>query len=204
MRPFGQASRNDESQIRQSSAQAARGIRRGGHGRGAAASRRIGRNLDRCWIRQANTGVPLHMVFPAGGAIALSRIFIAQAGQLITTTDTIAITGLRSRFDRNQSHWHHRLSEAMLPKIFGADKGPHRPIAPDDLYRNELRLWMNLFLPSLEGAVPKKDGGRGIVAVRRYKFLRCARRNGEPRFSRSSIQCCSGMDKKTLTTAGSN
>ena len=164
MRTFGQAARNDESQMRQGSAQAARGIRGGGHGRGAAASRRIGRNLDRCWVRQANTGVPLHMVFPAGGAIALSRIFIAQAGQLIATTDAIAITGLRSRFDRNQSHWHHRLSEAMLPKIFGADKGPDRAIAPDDLYRNELRLWMNSFLPCLECAVPKKRWGEGVLS----------------------------------------
>lgn len=36
----------------------------------------------------------------------------------------------------------------------------HEAVAElDDLYRNELRLWMNLFLPALEGAVPKKGGG---------------------------------------------
>src|SRR5205807_1910412 len=39
---------------------------------------------------------------------------------------------------------------------------------------------------------------------RRYRFRRCANRNGEPRCSRNSIQCCSGMDRKTFTTSGSN
>src|SRR5580704_16029921 len=37
-----------------------------------------------------------------------------------------------------------------------------------------------------------------------YRFFRWASRNGEPRFSRSSIQCCSGMDINTSTTRGSN
>ena len=36
------------------------------------------------------------------------------------------------------------------------------------------------------------------------RFLRCASRNGEPRFSRSSIQCSSGMSMNTSTTLGSN
>jgi hypothetical protein len=37
-----------------------------------------------------------------------------------------------------------------------------------------------------------------------YRFLRWARRKGEPRCSRRSSQCCSGMVAKTSTTLGSN
>src|SRR3984893_687937 len=39
---------------------------------------------------------------------------------------------------------------------------------------------------------------------RSYKFFRWAKRNGEPRFSRNSSQCSSGMDMKTSTSFGSN
>jgi hypothetical protein len=39
---------------------------------------------------------------------------------------------------------------------------------------------------------------------RLYRFFKCASRNGEPRFSRSSIPVGLGMERKTSTTSGSN
>src|SRR5256885_11511470 len=43
-----------------------------------------------------------------------------------------------------------------------------------------------------------------LPSGRIYKFFKCANRKGEPRFSRNSSQCSSGMDIKTSTTLGSN
>lgn len=105
-------------------AQTSRGIRRGGHGGGIAAPRCIGRNFDRRGIRQANTSVQFQVVFPASRAVSFPRVFIAQAGQLVASTDAIAITGLGSRLNRNQSHWRHPSFGAMLHNINGPDKGP--------------------------------------------------------------------------------
>src|ERR1700687_84477 len=42
------------------------------------------------------------------------------------------------------------------------------------------------------------------VNTRIYKFFKCASLKGEPKFSRNSSQCSSGMDMKTSTTLGSN
>src|SRR5208337_4430219 len=43
---------------------------------------------------------------------------------------------------------------------------------------------------------------KGAFHARR--FFNCVRRKGEPRFSRSPTQFCSGIDKKTSTILGSN
>src|SRR5712664_2542163 len=58
-------------------------------------------------------------------------------------------------------------------------------------------------------AIPPIERKRRIVRrmageTRRYRFFKWASRNGEPRFSRRSSQCLSGMVKKTSTTFGSN
>jgi hypothetical protein len=44
------------------------------------------------------------MILGASRAIALARVFIALAGKLITTTDTVAIASFGSRFDGNERH----------------------------------------------------------------------------------------------------
>ncbi len=106
--------------------QPARRIGGRGHGCGPVASRRIGSNLDRRGIRQANSGVQLQMVFSASRAVAFPRILIAQAGQLVASANAITVARLGSRFNWNQSHRRHHPFAAMLPKIAGADKGPNR------------------------------------------------------------------------------
>src|SRR2546429_8265599 len=94
-------SRRDQ---RGGSAQAAGGIGGGRHAGGPTVSRRICRDFGGSGIRQANARVEPKMILPARGAIALARVFIAQAGQFVAAADAIAIAGFRSSFDGNESH----------------------------------------------------------------------------------------------------
>src|SRR5438874_9819671 len=76
----------------------------GRHAGGPTVSRRICRDFGGSGIRQANARVEPKMILPARGAIALARVFIAQAGQFVAAADAIAIAGFRSSFDGNESH----------------------------------------------------------------------------------------------------
>jgi hypothetical protein len=58
------------------------------------------------------------MALGAGRAIALAGVFVALAGKLITTTDTVAIASFGSRFYGNERHFvsPEKDSMGMLPR----------------------------------------------------------------------------------------
>src|SRR5215469_3763235 len=95
--------------------QAARGIGGGRHGSASATSGRIGRDLYRRRIWQANARVELKMILPARGTIALAGIFVAQAGQFVAAADAIAVAGFRSCFDGNESHGAPSKPDSTMP-----------------------------------------------------------------------------------------
>src|SRR6266852_1284411 len=73
-----------------------------------------------------------------------------------------------------------------------------------EMQRMHARL---LGYPASPDSIRREAALRNVcLAVNRrvYKFFKCASRKGEPRFSRNSSQCSSGMDMKTSTTLGSN
>src|SRR2546429_7057405 len=86
-------SRRDQ---RGGSAQAAGGIGGGRHAGGPTVSRRICRDFGGSGIRQANARVEPKMILPARGAIALARVFIAQAGQFVAAAEDRKSTRLNS------------------------------------------------------------------------------------------------------------
>jgi hypothetical protein len=58
----------------------------------------------RCRHGHSNPLVQFQMLFAAARAIALSSLFIAQAGQFVAATDAIAVAGCRRCLDRDQCH----------------------------------------------------------------------------------------------------
>ena len=103
--------------------QAARGIGGGGHGGSAATVGCVGRNLDRCGVREANARIQLQMIFAARGAISFTCVFVAQASQLIASADAVAVAGFRSGFNGHERHFEGSFA-VMLHEI--ADLGKHR------------------------------------------------------------------------------
>src|SRR5436305_15049940 len=85
--------------------QAARGIGGGGHGGSAATVGRVGRNLDRCGVREANARIQLQMIFAARGAISFTSVFVAQASQLIACADPVAVAGFRSGLSGHERYF---------------------------------------------------------------------------------------------------
>ena len=51
-----------------------------------------------------DAGIPVEMVFAAGGAVTLASVFIAQAGEFIAAADTIAVAGFGRGFDGDERH----------------------------------------------------------------------------------------------------
>ena len=166
--------RKDEMRL----TQARRRIRGGGHGERRCAARCIGLHLARRGTRNADAGVPVEMVFAAGGTITFARIFVAEAGQFVASADAIAVASFRRGLDGNECH---RCPLAYPQTITRARHGEKR-----------------------EGRRAPRRAALSAQARTMPRFLRCVRRNGEPRFSRSSIQCCSGIERKTSTIFGSN
>jgi len=85
-------------------AQAAGGIRRGGHGGRLTATWGICGDFCRGGLGNADAGVQVDVIFAASGAVALAGIFIAQAGQFIAAANAIAVARFRSRLNRNERH----------------------------------------------------------------------------------------------------
>ena len=85
------------------------------------------------------------------------------------------------------------------------------PVQPPDLYRGRCKpssdrhsLAHRSRLKKTKYATRERVPVFLLKRVGDYKFFRCAKRKGEPRCSRRSSQCCSGMVAKTSTTLGSN
>jgi hypothetical protein len=68
-------------------------------------------NLRGRGLRNSDSCVPVDMIFGARPAIALSRVLIALAGKLVTTTDTVAVAGFGCGLDSNE--WH-RISREKI------------------------------------------------------------------------------------------
>ena len=83
----------------------------------------VGRNLDRCGIRQANARIQLQMIFAARGAIAFTRVFVSQASQFVAAADTIAVARFRSGFNGHERHFEDSFA-VMLHEIADLGKRP--------------------------------------------------------------------------------
>jgi hypothetical protein len=58
----------------------------------------------RRWLRDSCSRIQLKVVFRAGRAVPFAGVLIAQAGELVASADAIAVTGFRSRLDRDKCH----------------------------------------------------------------------------------------------------
>ncbi len=65
---------------------------------------RAGFNFRRSGLRNANTNVPVKMVFSASGAIALTSVFVALAGEFIATANAVAVAGFGSGLNGYEGH----------------------------------------------------------------------------------------------------
>ena len=155
-------------------------------------------NLRGRRLRNPDSCVPVDMIFGARPAIALSRVLIALAGKLVTTTDTVAVARFGCGFDCNE--WH-RISREKIPcGCRSREEGVERTVGDVACRANRAaRSKLRASLCRLLSAVFRTRNKSQL-----FRFFRCARRKGEPMFSRSSCQCCSGMERKTLTILGSN
>src|SRR6266581_6160317 len=149
------------------------------------------------------------MLLAAGGAVAFAGIFIAQASKFVASADAIAVAGLGGRLDGNERHckgivrFHaipckRSVGKASLSMFSCLSSFWTRVPRTEKFSRSKLKV--NRLHPLIAWNQEEKNGG----ITRRYRFLSCARRKGEPRCSRRSSQCSSGMVINTSTTAGSN
>ena len=95
-----------------------------------------GRYFGWCWLWQTNALIHLQVLLAAPGAIALARVFVAQAGQLVATANAVAVAGDRCRLDGDKSHlisfdvdttcagleWQPRRALDLLQKVGSASK----------------------------------------------------------------------------------
>jgi hypothetical protein len=168
--------------------------RKGFHRR---ATSRVGGNSCRCGLCNANSVVPAQVIFGARGAISLPGVFIALACQFITAAYAIAVSGLGSGFYRYKGHRSFSSKDSMNER------------------RQEVKE-VNEVQEVKENNAPRRDRCSVRVSLlplppislllrcHAFRFFRCAKRNGDPKFSRNSTQCDSGIDRNTSTIFGSN
>jgi hypothetical protein len=147
----------------------------GGKLAGGLTGRRVRRHLSGGRNGDSDTDVPIEVILAAGRAISLTGVFIAKAGELVAAANTVAIAGLRSSLDRDE--WH-RFSLRCWRKHGMERNNAQGARSQNSQERFELEQQLAADWAAL------RDGQLGTSPI----FLKCVRRKGEPRFSRSSIQ----------------
>jgi hypothetical protein len=150
---------------------------------GGLASGRIRRDFGGSRDGNANSEVPVEMIFPASRAISLAGILVAKTGEFVAAANAVAVTSFGSGFDRYE--WH------------GVSLGQHEK---HDTDKNNPQGAMSQRQLGSMGSGWLDVAYCGTSPI----FFKCVRRKGEPRFSRSSIQWFSGMERNTFTILGSN
>jgi hypothetical protein len=150
---------------------------------GGLASGRIRQHFGGSRDRDAHAQVPVEMIFAASRTISLASILVAKAGKFVAAANAVTVSSFGSGFDRDQRH------------RFPSDN--RRSMARR---RNTRKTC---------GHSGRKCGAEIDEKTATYCgtspiFFKCVRRKGEPRFSRSSIQWFSGMERNTSTILGSN
>jgi hypothetical protein len=152
---------------------------------GGLASGRIRQHFGGSRDGDANAQIPVEMIFAASRAISLASILVAKAGEFIAAANAVTVSSFGSGLDRDQRH--------RFPSDNRKSMARRRNTRKARCHRSDRKC---------SGA--EIDEKTATYCSTSPIFFKCARRNGEPRFSRSSIQWFSGMERNTSTILGSN
>ena len=152
---------------------------------GGLASGRIRQHFGGSGDGDAHAQIPVEMIFAASRAISLASILVAKAGEFVAAANAVTVASFGSGLDRDQ--WHRFPSD---------DK---RSMARR---RNTRKTRCHRSGRKCSGV--EIDEKTATYCGTSPIFFKCVRRKGEPRFSRSTIQWFSGMERNTFTILGSN